>query len=308
MRRPTFIPESVKKSIQSHIRKAIAKARHLHKSGQEEEDALTGHLGAFLTTQRTRRVRVDGRTWTWSIGYSKLRGRGPGATEKVIGADGIIEFSIRDIEQNFIKSALFQAKRDNQSLQRLFAQTIALSPFREAAFIIHYGNQSYTAADWGKAFKQSLGLPRPDEVPLDEFLTDSFIGCAIGDSELHYDRDRRILRWRDIEGNVVHVQFPVRHQFQIRIEGPNPLTSYLGQTISPDQIQEHRMEATDDEILGIGRDATTRDVAKARREAASSYHSDKYQRLPASRQQFLDDLLKEINSAADRKLSYLRRK
>jgi hypothetical protein len=29
--------------------------------------------------------------WTWSIDYTKFRGRGPGAAEKALGADGILE-------------------------------------------------------------------------------------------------------------------------------------------------------------------------------------------------------------------------
>ena len=308
MRRSTYLPELVKLSIQRHIKKAITKAHHLHKSGQEDEDTLTGQLGALISTPRPRHVHVDGRSYMWSISYSKLRGRGPRATEKAIGADGVFEFTIKDVEQDYIKCALFQAKTEHDNLQRLLAQSIALSPFREAAFVIRYSNEKYTAIGWSEAFKQALGIRRPNEIPLDEFISNSFIGCIVGDSELYYDRDRRILRWRDIKGDIVHVKFPVRHQFRIRVEGPNRLTSYIGQSILSEDIHEHRIEATDDEILEIGSNATTKDVNKARREAANSYHTDKYQQLSAPKQQFLDDLLKEINSAADRKLLYMKRK
>jgi hypothetical protein len=64
-----------------------------HESGQEDEDTLTGHVGFALRTRQPKRVVVnrDGRreTWTWAMGYHKVRGRGPNATERRVGADGI---------------------------------------------------------------------------------------------------------------------------------------------------------------------------------------------------------------------------
>ena len=67
------------------------------------------------------------------------------------------------------------------------------------------------------------------------------------------------------------------------------------------------MEATDEEILRVGRNPELRDVNKARRENSKIYHTDKHQRLEAGVQDVLNMLMKETNAAADRVLSRLRR-
>ena len=56
MRRPTYIPEPLRESLQQHIRRAVANAVDAHESGQEDEDTLTGQLGYALRIRRPRRV------------------------------------------------------------------------------------------------------------------------------------------------------------------------------------------------------------------------------------------------------------
>jgi hypothetical protein len=104
MRIRTYLPEAVENSIRRHVRKAVTIAAEAHSSAQEDEDAVTGQLGVLLRTRRSKQVRAEGRTWTWAINYQKFRGRGPKATERVVGADGILEFSVEDIEQRVKKS------------------------------------------------------------------------------------------------------------------------------------------------------------------------------------------------------------
>jgi hypothetical protein len=281
-------------------------ATEAHASGQEDEDTLTGQFGAFLRTRRPRQVRDGRRTWTWSINYGKFRGRGPNATERIIGADGIIEFSLDDVEQHVKKASLFQAKTGRDTdLQRLLSQSILMTTWKEAAFVIRYAPGGYTAFDLETALKLALGLPRPPETPLDEFLTDSFIACTVGDSELHYEPAERILRWRDTNRQIVHTTFAIRHHFDIRVEGPGRFF-YVGEPVTLDGIHDHRMEATDEEMLGVDRNPDSKDVNRARREHSKIYHPDKYQQLDPGVQHIIDMRMKETNTAADRILSRIR--
>jgi DnaJ-class molecular chaperone len=68
------------------------------------------------------------------------------------------------------------------------------------------------------------------------------------------------------------------------------------------------MEATDEEILGIDRNATVADLRRARRESAKVYHVDKHQHLEQGVQDVLTLRMKERNAAADRVLARLKAK
>lgn len=306
MRIQTYLPEEVRSSILLHVNSAVKAAVEAHESAQEEEDALTGQLGAFLRTRRPIEVVVGGRTWVWAINYHKFRGRGPKATEHIIGADGLIEFSLDDVEQHIKKTCLFQAKVGKADLQRLLAQSILLTTWKEAAFILNFAPDGYTALELDEALTLALRLGQPKGTALGEFLTDSFIACIVGDSELHYEPAGRILRWRDLDGQVVHTAFSVRHRFYIRVEGPGRF-SYLGTAIDIQDIHTHRMEASDEEILGINRDAALKDVQRARRQRSKVYHTDKHQKLEAGSQSILEMRMKETNAAADRVQARVRR-
>lgn len=307
MRITPHIPDLVRESIRRHIRRAVKAAVDAHESGHENEDTLTGHLGFALRTGRQRRVQVNGQTWSWAIYYHKFRGLGPKATEHLIGADGLVVFSIDAVEQHGTKTALFQAKLDTGGLQGLLAQCIALTTWKEAAFIIKYGPARYTALDLENGLKQALRLPHPDEAPLEDFLLNVFIACLLGDSELCYEPSHRILQWRDQNGEIVHTSFAVRHRLEIRVNGRQQGPFHRGTRIEPSEIPEHRMKVTHEEMLGVGRTTTLMDVKRARREAAKIYHVDKHQQLEPGVRDILNLRMKEHNAAADRVLVRLRR-
>jgi hypothetical protein len=133
MAQPIYIPSHVKEAIVRHVDKAISKAVAAYGSAAEDEDALTGQLGFALRT--SRRV-ADG--WTWPIDYAKLRGRGPDAAEKALGADGILEMHVHTAEGVQRKAALFQAKKAWKSDGKLLEQALLLSNWREAAFVLNF--------------------------------------------------------------------------------------------------------------------------------------------------------------------------
>ncbi len=137
MRRKLFIPDEVKLSIEKHLHNAINKATEGYLSANEDEDTLTGHVGALLRISNqkvfVKNVEASG-TWSWSINYYKFRGRGPKSTENFLGADGIFELIIDyGNNQSSKKSLLFQAKNDWSVDKLLYGQCIKLSTWREAS-------------------------------------------------------------------------------------------------------------------------------------------------------------------------------
>jgi hypothetical protein len=130
MRATIHLPPEVQKSIYRHIKRAVKRAVEAHKSGQEDEDTLTGQLGAFLRTPRPQTVTVTADNvlgkWTWLIDYRKLRGRGPNATEHTLGADGIFDLVLTHGGEQSRKGSLFQSKTAADDRKGLLAQLIRL--------------------------------------------------------------------------------------------------------------------------------------------------------------------------------------
>jgi hypothetical protein len=211
-------------------------------------------------------------------------------------------------QESFTKSSLFQAKKGRGNLRGLLEQASKLRTWKEAAFFIRYDPRKYTAFGLEDAVKQALHRPHSEELPLDKFLMDSFVACLIGDTELHYDPVRRELRWQDQNGEVVHASFAARHALEIRVSAPRGPWFHRGTRIQAEEIPDHRMEATDEEILGVVPDPTVADVKRARREAAKIYHVDQHQQLEPGMLRIFDFWMKEINAAADRVQVRLRKR
>ncbi len=91
------IPQLVRADMRARFASRIRKTNLEFDSSAEDEDVMTGHLGANLTTYARQvfvsDVELPG-NWTWSLRYRKFRGRGLGATEKKLGADGIFELIV----------------------------------------------------------------------------------------------------------------------------------------------------------------------------------------------------------------------
>lgn len=147
MRNKIYIPKEVKVSISEHIRNSINRAVEGYSSACEDEDTLTGHLGALLKIENQEVFVEDNLpgAWKWSINYYKFRGRGSKATESFLGADGIFELLVNGSKDNQSskKSLLFQAKNNWKNDKLLYKQCIKLSNWREAAFVVNYTPKNF---------------------------------------------------------------------------------------------------------------------------------------------------------------------
>src|SRR5436190_19048543 len=149
MPRSLAIPDEGQQAIRARLTDALAQASGAFDSAAEDEDTLTGDLCGALRTPR-RRVFVAQSVaeipgeWTWSINYYKFRGRGAGAPENKVGADGIFELTVDYGAHSETKSLLFQAKVEGKQPGLLLEQALKLSTWREAAFILVHSPDGFT--------------------------------------------------------------------------------------------------------------------------------------------------------------------
>jgi hypothetical protein len=159
--------------------------------------------------------------WRWSIDYTKFRGRGKGAAEKVLGADGIVELRLNHGRGEERKTALFQAKKKWDVDTHLVEQSIRLSTWKEAAFIINYTPARFEVFSLEDVLRSRGSRNHvPDGRPLEEFLVSSFIGCRVGDNDLFYNRTEKILIWKTRDGSVIAVPFRAKHQMRFNVKAP----------------------------------------------------------------------------------------
>jgi len=299
---PLYIPEPVRTAITSHIDAAIKKAISGYLSGNEDEDTLTGQLGASL---RIGNQVVDSNGWAWSIDYRKFRGRGPGATEKYVGADGIFEIRVRHIEGEQRKALLFQAKNDWNDDPKLVEQALLLSTWREAAFVLNYTPTAIEAFRLDNVISSGGNRSKATaHMSLAQFLGGEFLLCRVGDLYLAYDASNRILTWQNMNGEFVSVQFSLRSRIRIAITSPDWKRPSGPRRITKAEIHDHRMHADPEEILGVGRGASARQISAARNNLALTYHPDKF----AFQDQLLQELLKRRMQETNQAYSSVKKK
>jgi len=286
-----YIPEAVRESIAEHFRVSVAYALDGFWSANEDEDTLTGHLGACLRTKAhtviaaAEQSELPGK-WTWSIDYTKFRGRGPKATEKAIGADGLFEISLTHGTRHDKKSVLFQSKLDWTTDADILKQSLLLSTWREAAFVLNYTDSGFETFSIDDVVR-SRGEKPSNSVPLEETLADYFLECKLGDTRLEYDAKTRLLTWRTSEGLRVATQFSIPDRIRVRIKAPgfSPSGSY-DKIVPIDEIHNHRMNASHREVLQNLLSDKVVSEKKKKKELSLAYHPDHFQTL--------DDLFKDI--------------
>jgi hypothetical protein len=295
MKRRLAIPVEVRDAIEQHVRKQLDEAESRYWSAAEDEDTFTGQLGALLATPE-RTIVADDRIWSWGIDYTKFRGRGKDATEAVLGADGIFEIRVNGIEIQAQKSLLFQSKMGYPSGKRAIEQALMMSNWREAAVFLAYNKEGVTTYSIDAVLRGETGTARPDGARFANFFNRSFLACKVGDSDLQYDAKSRTLEWRDENRNKVAVHFSIPHRIRVSVDSPNQHRKQY-QVISPKEIGKHRMDSTPEDRLGLDEQFTLKQLTKAKREAALTFHPDLSQNLADPLKMILNQRMGEINAA-----------
>ena len=192
------LPELVVRMLRDHYYAGVKKAEVRFRHHAADEDAVTGALGERLIEPQIL-IQADGQVYEWSTSYYKLRGRGPNAPEKHLGADGIFQLEVLDQRRHYIvrKGLLFQAKTDwNGRDARLVGQARELLEQSRSAIVIDYSRDGYSAIPAtdvieAEGFRERI-RPAADRT-LAEVLGDEFVGCTRGDPGLYWEPERERL-------------------------------------------------------------------------------------------------------------------
>ncbi len=186
------LPQAVVRMLRRHYYAGVKEAEVRFRYHAADEDAVTGALGERLIGPPVL-IHVDGQTYRWSAVYYKLRGRGPDAPERHMGADGIFQMEVLDQRGRFVirKGLLFQSKIEWHGRDaRLLGQARDLLAHSPSAVVIDYSRNGYEAiaADAVVAADGNRRrVPRRASRPLAEVLGDEFVGCTRGDSGLYWE-------------------------------------------------------------------------------------------------------------------------
>lgn len=300
MRYRLFIPEAVLESIAQHMDDAIARTLAEFESAEEDEDSMTGHLGSKLTVLK-RQVYVEDPEipgpWTWSLQYRKFRGRGPGATEKLLGADGIFELALERKGSTEIKSLLFQSKMEGAADPHLVDQCAKLSTWREAAVILSYSPEAISAVSIDDALAARGSLERAPSMPLAAYMHDLFLPCSVGDNDLRYNARSRMLVWRTMSGEIVATRFPLKQRIRVKVQPPGSSALAFDREIRTEDIHRYRMDAKPDELLTTSPGMPAASPNKAIKALSKIYHPDLYGSFSDETREMVKVRMQEFNEA-----------
>lgn len=298
------IPIEVARDIQDSMLRAELAAIADFPQTSKDEDSIVESFGTHLRC-RNRVVEVGSNrreltgAWTWSISHSRIRGRGPGAPEKKIGADLVVELKVRTGGRYRVegKSLLIQAKKNWTRDSKVFAQAALLSTWREAASVINLTAGGFEAFNLDDVIA-AQGQRPSSFTELSQFLTREFVLGELGDETLIFDARRETLQWQDMRGVLVKCSFSSKQKISINVtvpDGQGPWTNPAA--IKPEEITEHRLKATPRQVLGVGRSSDVAEFKKAYRRRQKIYHTDKHPNTTVIVNSALKHKSQEINHA-----------
>lgn len=299
---PIYLPPEVLNAIRAHLTEAVEKARDAYLSANGNEDTLTGQLGfALRATNRSVDVpqgEIPG-VWKWSIDYTKFRSHGKGAAEAIVGADGIFEIRIDEPFTNQ-KSLLFQAKKHWGTDVKLPGQALRLTTWREAACVIDYRPEDFHAYLLDEVIAGRGKRPEAPRRKLDEFLSEEFLACKIGDTYLRYDAPKRTLVWRDMSGRIVATRFKVKHRISVKVTPPKRIyANRIDATIPNSEVHQHRMKVTSEKMVGVSSGNTRKEIRSVKASLNRTYHDDGLRQLDELSRELAKMRIQEMNACLD---------
>src|SRR5579871_5566236 len=91
-----LLPAGLKALIRDRYLAGIADAQAKYPFNAADEDALTGALGSQISMAHHMSYSEGHQQYRYQVTYQKIRGRGRGAPENLLGADGIFQIEVRD--------------------------------------------------------------------------------------------------------------------------------------------------------------------------------------------------------------------
>ncbi len=195
-----ILPAEVINALRDRYITAVSDAKDAYAMNCADEDALTGALGQSLAMPREQRFRMGtAGTVTVRIGYTKLRGRGKNAPEKLYGSDGVFQMEVQDAHGQIIRSKglPFQTKKNwNSKNSKLAEQAADMERQTPGGIVIDFSRNGYKAcsaaaviaADGSRrTINSGVGMRG-----LGQVLGGDFLNCSIGTIGLYFDPEREV--------------------------------------------------------------------------------------------------------------------
>jgi hypothetical protein len=223
-----LVPEEVLSALKDHLRQGCAEGEAGWEAGQDEEDTLTGDLcGALRKAWQSLWTESTG-IWRWRITYKKFRGRGSGAAESILGADGIVQLEVEDLTdgRTINKGLLFQAKKDGaRDLKRLRKQVEKMECIAKGgSAVFEYGPNGYRGVDSSVVLRTNASVLKNEHGEmkrLGKYLSDRFLVCDVGLRGLFFDAVRRVLFVPNEINGVVQYRAKLGHRLKIEVQRVN---------------------------------------------------------------------------------------
>ena len=192
------LPPVIVRMLRKHYYAGVKEAEVRFRFHSADEDAVTGALGDRLIEPETL-VTVGRQIYHWSAVYHKIRGRGPHAPEKSVGADGIFQLEVLDQQERFVlrKGLLFQSKIGWKGKNgKLLRQARDLFAHSNTSILVDYSANGHKAIGVREVIAAGGNrriLAPEDDKPLAQVLGDEFVNCSRGDRGLYWEPERERL-------------------------------------------------------------------------------------------------------------------
>lgn len=193
------IPDYISRELSKHILSQCPSAQAGWEFANQDEDTLTGDFFGRMRTERQ-----TNNDYVWRFHYNKVRGRGKGAMEKTIGADGIITLHYRNSKTkiDYYKSLVFQAKKENNQID--VDQWKKMKRFfPNGNMIVSYGANGYNS------FVGSIN----NKTNLCSIIATNFMNCEIGIEGLYYDHSANLF----VLPNNIPLPGTIDHELMIKV-------------------------------------------------------------------------------------------
>lgn len=194
-----ILPQPILDTLREHYYAGVTAAEIGFEHNAADEDSVTGALGQALLTRGIRIVEIGDTRFGWRVTHYKIGGRGKGAPEKKLGADGVFQLEVFNEEGQVLrrKALLFQAKKRWRGTDRsLFGQARQMSEYAESAIVIDYepsGFKAVSGIDVIEARGSRRALRPGSEIRLAEVLGDDFVRCRRGEIGVYWNPETHTL-------------------------------------------------------------------------------------------------------------------
>lgn len=194
-----LLPNGLKSLIRDRYLAGVSDAQMKYPFSAGDEDSLTGALGSNISMPSQMIFSEGQRRFSYQISYHKIRGRGPGAPEKRLGADGIFQIEVNDERGKRRKGLPFQAKKGWRNADHsLFDQAHLMLETAGDGIVIDYRKDLYSACRAEDVLHSQADRRVADRAgkiqPLGQMLANDFLDCTIGKPGLFFDPETE--RWQ----------------------------------------------------------------------------------------------------------------